>query len=126
MPVKMIVLVKRRADLSPTEFRDGYENSHSRIAVKLFGHLWIAYRRNYLIAGRTFAHGNVRGSLGPDEIGYDVISEIVLRDQQALEEMGRIAGENFEMIKADEARWFEAARCWVVQSETVEENLTTI
>ena len=38
MPVKKIVMVRRRADLTPEQFRDGYENSHSRIAVELFGH----------------------------------------------------------------------------------------
>lgn len=81
---------------------------------------------NYLIVGRTFAYGNVRGILGPDEIEFDAISEFVLPDKLALDEMGRIASENFEMIKADEARWFEVAHCWVVQSETIEENLSKV
>ena len=35
MPIKVIVMVKRRPDLTPAQFRDGYENSHSRIAVEL-------------------------------------------------------------------------------------------
>lgn len=122
MPVKMIVMVKRRPDLSPAEFRAGYEGSHSRIAVNLFGHLWQAYRRNYLVVGRTFAHGNVPGVFGPDEIGLDAISEFILPDMEALTEMGRIAQENFELIKADEARWFDAAHSWVIQSDTVEED----
>jgi hypothetical protein len=41
MPVKMIVLVRRKPDLTPGQFRDGYENSHSRIALELFGHPWL-------------------------------------------------------------------------------------
>lgn len=119
MPVKMIVMVKRKPGLSPEAFRDGYENSHSRIAVRLFGHLWTEYRRNYLQTGRTFE--GVEG--GPDVIEYDAISEFILRDEAALEEMGRISAANFEMIKEDEARWFDQAKCWIVAAETVEENL---
>ena len=37
--------------------------------------------------------------------------------------MGRISAANFEMIKEDEARWFDQAKCWIVAAETVEENL---
>jgi len=123
MPIKVIVMVKRKPGLSPEEFREGYENSHSRIAVRLFGHLWLAYRRNYLQQGRYFTDGNVPTTRGPDEIGYDAISEFVLRDAAALEEMGRIAGENYAMIKEDEALWFDQARCLTVTAETIEEDL---
>jgi EthD domain len=112
-------MVKRKPGLSPEEFRDGYENSHSRIAVSLFGHLWLEYRRNYLHAGRTFE--GKEG--GPDSIEYDAISEFILPDAAALEEMGRISAANFAMIKEDEARWFDQAKCWVVAAETVEEKL---
>ena len=58
MPIKVIAMVKRRPDLTPAQFRDGYENSHSRIAVELFGHLWLDYRRNYLTAGRSCGEGS--------------------------------------------------------------------
>jgi hypothetical protein len=119
MPVKMIVMVKRRPGLTPEQFRDGYENSHSRIAVRLFGHLWLEYRRNYLQAGRTFA-GREGGA---DVIEYDAISEFILRDEAALEEMGRISAENFAMIKEDEAKWFDQDKCWIVAAETVVEDL---
>jgi len=39
--------------------------------VRLFGHLWLEYRRNYLQTGRTFL--DIQG--GPDQIEYDAISE---------------------------------------------------
>jgi hypothetical protein len=119
MPVKMIVMVKRKPGLTPEQFRDGYENSHSRIAVRLFGHLWLEYRRNYLQSGRTFE--GQEG--GVDVIEYDAISEFILRDEAALEEMGRISAANFAMIKEDEAKWFDQAKCWIVAAETVEEDL---
>jgi hypothetical protein len=120
MPIRMMVMVKRRPDLSPEAFREGYENSHAQIAVRLFGHLWLEYRRNYLIAGRNFGLG-CQG--GPAEIGYDAVSEFILRDEAALAEMGRIGAANQAMIHEDEARWFDRSRCWVVTTETVEHDL---
>lgn len=121
MPIKKIVMVKRRAGLTPEQFRDGYENSHSRIAVELFGHLWLEYRRNYLTTGYSFEPGLGGGTGGPEEIGFDAVSEFVLRDVAALEEMGRISMANFDRIKEDEAKWFDQSRCWIVGCETVVE-----
>jgi hypothetical protein len=123
MPVKMIVMVRRKPGLTPEQFRDGYENSHSRIAVELFGHLWLEYRRNYLTTGRCFEPGVGGDTGGPAEIGFDAVSEFVLRDEAALEEMGRISAANFDRIKEDEAKWFDQSRCWIVGCETVEEEL---
>jgi hypothetical protein len=120
MPIRKIVMVRRKAGLSPEQFRDGYENSHSRLAVKLFGHLWLSYRRNYLLAGPSF--GGV-ASDGPDGIGFDAVSEFVIRDEAAAAEMGRIAAENRAMIKEDEERWFDQAHSWSVTCESFEEDL---
>jgi hypothetical protein len=122
MSIKKIVMVKRRPDLTREQFRDGYENSHSRIAVELFGHLWLEYRRNYLTTGYSFEPGPHGVAGGAEEIGFDAVSEFVLRDEAALEEMGRIAVANHARIKDDEAKWFDQSRCWVVDSETVVED----
>jgi hypothetical protein len=124
MPIKMIVMVKRKPGLTPEQFRNGYENSHSRIAVELFGHLWLEYRRNYLTAGRSFEPGAHGGMGGPAEIGFDAVSEYVLCDAAAQAEMARIAQENWDRIKEDEAKWFDQERCWSVTCETIEEDLT--
>lgn len=119
-------MVKRKPGLTPEEFRDGYENSHSRIAVRLFGHLWTDYRRNYLQTGYCFGDATSQGGEGgPDEIGFDAVSEFIVRDEAALEEMGRIAAENFAMIKEDESKWFDQSCCWTVNCDTVEEDLTS-
>ena len=80
-PVRQIVMVRRKAGLSREEFRRGYEESHSRIAVRLFGHLWLSYRRNYLTTGHNFASGG-ENAVGEDT-GFDAISEFVLRDAAA-------------------------------------------
>ena len=123
MLIKRIIMVRRKAGLTPEQFRDGYENSHSRIAVELFGHLWLDYRRNYLTVGRSFEPGDHGGEGGPAEIGFDAVSEFLLRDEAALAEMGRIAEANMARIKEDEARWFDQTRCWNVACETVVEDL---
>ena len=119
MPIRRIVMVRRRPGLSPAEFRKGYEESHSRIAVRLFGHLWLSYRRNYLTIGHNFASG--AQTAAADETGFDAISEYVLRDEAALVEMSRIGAENLAEIKDDEAKWFDQARCWNMSCESVED-----
>ena len=119
MPVRKIVMVRRKRGLTPEEFRAGYEGSHSRIAVKLFGHLWLSYRRNYLTQGHAFKGGGE--TQGADDVGFDAISEFVLRDAAAEAEMSRIALENWDMIKEDEAKWFDQAHCWTMACESLEE-----
>lgn len=120
MPIRKIVLVKRKPGLTIEEFRAGYEGSHAPMAVELFGHLWTSYRRNYLTSGTCFGEGAQGGT---DLWGYDAISEYVLRDEEALAEMRRIGIENYDRIKQDEALWFDQARCWTVDCETIEENI---
>ena len=119
MAVKKIVMVKRKAGLTPEEFRRGYETSHSRIAIELFGHLWTSYHRNYLTSGYAFEPGG--NAAGPAEIGFDAVSEFVLRNAEAMAEMGRIAMLHHERIKEDEARWFDQTHCFVVDCETMVE-----
>ena len=119
MPIRRIVMVKRREGLTPEQFREGYENSHSRIAVSLFGHLWLSYRRNYLTTGHNFALGSETAAA--EDTGFDAISEYVLRDEAALAEMGRIGAANMALIKEDEAKWFDQARCWNMACESVAE-----
>jgi hypothetical protein len=119
VPIRRIVMVRRKPGLSLEEFRKGYEESHSRIAVRLFGHLWLSYRRNYLTTGHCFAGGGETARA--EDTGFDAISEYVLRDEAALAEMARIGAEHMAEIKADEARWFDQAHCWNMRCETVEE-----
>lgn len=116
MPIKKIVMVRRKSGLTPEQFRDGYENSHAAMAVELFGHLWLSYRRNYLTVGQNFDRAGE--DEGPEQIGFDAVSEFVLRDEAAEAEMSRIAQANWARIKEDEARWFDQAHCWIVGCET--------
>lgn len=134
MPIKKIVAVRRKVGLSPEEFRDGYENHHARMAVELFGHLWLGYRRNYITTGDSFEGARrayalsggsyLSGHSAADAFGFDAISEFILRDEAALAEMNRIAVENNDKIEKDEKRWFDQAHSWLVTCETVEADLT--
>ena len=119
MPIKKIVMVRRKQGLTPEQFRDGYENSHSRLAVELFGHLWLSYRRNYLTTGHCFAEAGE--NKGPAEIGFDAVSEFVFRDEHSYAEMGKISAEDVARLKADEDKWFDVSHSFLVSCETVEE-----
>lgn len=124
MPIKMLVMVRRKPGLSPEEFRAGYENSHSRIAVRLFGHLWLEYRRNYIVKAQSFVQGSDSGDRATSgDVGFDAISEYILRDEAALDEMRRIGLENVNLIREDEALWFDQPACWVAACDTVVEDL---
>jgi hypothetical protein len=124
MPQKMIVMVKRKPGLTPEQFRDGYENSHSRIAVELFGHLWAEYRRNYIGRGQAFAAPRESGPDGPDEIGFDAVSEYVFKEGKGVEDMAAISALHMDRILEDQAKWFHEKRCWSVTCETMEEDLS--
>lgn len=123
MPTKMLVMVKRKPGLTPEEFRHGYENFHSKLGVELFGHLWASYRRNYIGGGTSFFQRGQGSPDGPDEIGFDAISEVVFKNDNALAEMAVISAANRDRIVEDESRWFHQKRSWMVTCETMEEDL---
>lgn len=60
---------------------------------------------------------------GPDEIGFDAISEVVFKYEDSLAQMAVISAANRDRIVEDEARWFHQKRCWTVTCDTVEEDL---
>ena len=123
MALKMILLLRRKQSLTPEEFRAGYEGSHSRIGVRLYGHLWTEYRRNYLKPGCSFVQTRAGGNSGPEEIGFDAISTFTVRDEAAWAEMQRISAQNQQLIQEDEARWFDQIHSYIVPCETMVEDL---
>lgn len=126
MPIKLLVMVRRKPGLSPEAFRQGYETGHARLAVRLFGHLWTEYRRNYLGAAHSFVQGGgpkAGEDGGAGEAGYDVISELIFPDVAALDEMNRLALEHQALLAQDEELYFDRPHCWMVACETVEEDL---
>jgi hypothetical protein len=126
MPIKVIIMVKRKAGLTPEQFRHAYETGHSRLALKLFGHLWLEYRRHYLKGANSFvAAAGIPGyGAGQAECAFDAISETVFPDMDALQESNRIASlpENKRMLAEDEERLFDRHNCWVAVADMVSDD----
>jgi hypothetical protein len=128
MAIKVIVLLKRKPGMTPEAFRHAYETGHARLAVKLFGHLWIAYRRHYLGSANSFV--DVKGAPAVGSIAetsaapFDVITELVFENAAALEEMNRIVAQNRALLAEDEERMFDRPNCLLVMCDTVEEDLS--
>lgn len=127
MPIRVFVMLRRKPGLTPEQFRDGYENGHSRLGMRLFGHLWTEYRRNYVGSAANFARnggGRPDPSIDGGDFGYDAITEIVFPDISALDEMARIAAAHADEIVEDEERHFDRPNCYMVAVETVQEDLS--
>lgn len=74
---KLIGLFRRKAGTSSDDFRSYYEQRHAPFAVSHFGHLFESYTRNYV----------ARAPRDLDTTGIDVVTEIVFRDDSAMQEM---------------------------------------
>ncbi len=131
MAIKTILMLKRRKGMSADEFRTAYETRHSRLALRLFGHLWLEYRRNYLGPASRFSEATgtptneeAAGVVSP----YDVITEIVYRDLAALEESNRIAAlpVNARLLAEDEESMFDREACLVSIADVIEEDLGVV
>ena len=84
--LKFIVALKRKPGMTPEEFRKHYETSHVEKAVELFAHLMVEYRRNYFTSSVAFSDRDPERAGRPQPEGHDVITEIYLKDQAALDE----------------------------------------
>jgi hypothetical protein len=121
MPVKVMMMIKRKPGMTPEEFRHAYETGHSRLGLKLFGHLWLEYRRHYVNNANSFlsASGIPGYGKGQGECPCDAISEMVFPDMAAVLESNRIANipENKRLLGEDEERMFDRANSWVTIAE---------
>jgi hypothetical protein len=125
--IKLMILLKKRADLTVDQFRHHYETSHARHAMRHFGHLWVEYRRNYPVSSSSFAAVDEGADVDPalDAVpDFDAVTEIVLRDQPAFDEFLRLLAvpETRRLFSEDEARFTDRKRskfmvCDVVQSQ---------
>ena len=88
---KVMWLLKRKAGISHAQFREHYEKSHVMLAHKYIGHLMVEYKRNYKT--ETWGGGvptEVGGGFGPCEWDYDCVTEWVMPDEAAFDEINRI------------------------------------
>jgi hypothetical protein len=123
-PVRLIHLLKRKKGMTPEEFRHAYETGHSRHGLKKIGHLMLEYHRHYLGAGSTF---DAAVAVGEDAapVPYDVVTEILFRDMDALMECNKIIGdpETRRFFSEDEETLFDRRNCWTIIADTVTEDL---
>jgi hypothetical protein len=82
--MKMMVLFRRRADLTPEQFRDYYETKHTPLALQLFPYLKI-YRRNYI--RHDLHHQRAGGEALGMRLDFDAITEIGFAGRNDYERM---------------------------------------
>jgi hypothetical protein len=87
---KLLFFLKRKPGLTPEQFREHYEN-HAPLAQKYIGHLLTGYARNYpVFAALDPTHAPAGTQPAPYDIGYDAICEMRVKDDAAVDEIGRI------------------------------------
>ena len=106
--IKVVVLIKKRPDLTPEQFRDHYEHVHAPLVDRLLPY-YATYRRNYV-------DGPVRGHQA--EFDWDVITELefaTVSDYEAWQ-AALTRPEVVDQIRADEANFLVSAetRMWEV------------
>ena len=88
---KVVWLLKRKPGLTHEQFREMFEASHAKLAEKYVGHLFVEYRRNYVKDAMWGGNPRQEGSgFGQREWSYDLISEWIMADEAAFQEVRRI------------------------------------
>ncbi len=108
--IKLIFLVKRRKDLTHSQFRAHYETSHTKLADEHFRDLIEGYRRNYPSSSITNPVENSSGAeASSSDNEYDAITEMWVKDQANLDEMLRRFGspELQTVLAQDEERFMD-------------------
>jgi EthD domain len=104
---KVLHFIKRKKHLSHEQFREHFERSHAAMALKFCGHLFSQYRRNYV--NMVWTGGDSRDAssgYGEREWQWDLMSEWILPNEEALHEIYRIMQSPGikELFRADEDR----------------------
>ena len=117
---KVLHFIKRKPHLTHEQFRDHFERSHAAMAIKFCGHLFTAYQRNYF--DTEYRGGDSRqenSGYGPQTAQYDLISEWILPNEEALHEIYRIMQSPGidELFHADEDRFIDRAHNMTIHCE---------
>jgi hypothetical protein len=119
--IKIVILIKKKPGMSREDFINHYETSHSVMGKRMLGHLWSKYIRNY-------PKGLVEYQ--PEAISmdgtYDAITEIWLKDEDALAEMTRLINvpENNRIILEDEEKFQDRQHTRLFVVDEVENGTT--
>jgi hypothetical protein len=120
---KVAWLFKRKPGLSHEAFREIFESRHPILAKKHFGHLLVEYRRNY--ASEAWSGGDPkreRGAFAPSPWAYDCLSEWVMPNREAFDEIMRILadpviGQEFD---EDEERFLDRTSSTLIHFDVVD------
>ena len=108
---KVILLAKKRPDISTEAFRDYYSGHHVHLMNRLLAHGAAVHRRNFVVHPDTEHPGD-----------YDVISEVFYEDRETAEAtMREMADPNVHRQRIeDEARFLipESVRVFMVEADT--------
>jgi len=108
--LKVLHFIKRKPHFTHEQFKEHFERSHAAMALKFCGHLFSDYRRNYTKTVWTGGDSRDENSgYGEREWEWDLISEWILPDEAALQEIYRIMQESGidELFHADEDRFID-------------------
>jgi uncharacterized protein (TIGR02118 family) len=111
---KIMILIKRRPDMSMDEFIDYYENHHAPLGLRVIRNMK-GYTRRYLTP------------LGDGELPYDVATEIVFDDEADFERgMGYVnEPTNRAELTADEERLFDRSTITFIKVEERSSDIPT-
>jgi len=119
MPIHAVVFSKRRADLSPEQFRKQYDE-HIDFSLGYFGHLWLSYKRAFLGPANYLSGKDTPHDAAP-AAPYDAVAELVLADN-AFEEQAKILANDPHFAQAldeDEMRTFDRDATFITFCDVV-------
>lgn len=104
-------LLKRRRDITHDEFKDYYESTHSRLALKYMDGVVLEYRRFYpeSVGGTPLLSSADAGSGSDAELPFDCVTQMTLADRQSYSEMRRRLSDPAiaETLAASEERFLD-------------------
>ena len=117
---KVLHFIKRKPHMSHDQFKEHFERSHAAMALKFCGHLFSEYRRNYVNVVWTGGDSRQEGSgYNQREWDWDLISEWILPNEDALQEIYRIMQEpeKDKLFRDDEDRFIDRTASVTVPCE---------
>jgi hypothetical protein len=132
MPCKLLMLVYRHPDMTPTEFHDYYENFHMPLVQSVTeGRFNFSHKRHYIqrIAANP---AKTKEALGypalvrdgsQQEFGYDCVTQFTFEDEGAMREFFTYLqyGEAAERIQHDNRQFMDVTKTASVLLAGVEE-----
>ncbi len=82
--MKMVILFRRKQELTPEQFREYYETKHAPLALRLFSYMK-DYRRNYI--RHDLLHRRAVGETIKAPLDFDAITEIAFASKNDYDRM---------------------------------------